>query len=213
MTRLSGAAAPGAAAAVPGAAADLADVLARAAALFAGPAAAAVAVVAPWARVRARGVLAFRSAALNGPDLDGPWESVDYGRARNSRCGANRTCVHRRSRCNHGMGAMLEQLGRNNGAARQCCGTEAGRDCLCGDGIAPAGDEPSQRLEPRGASQARMNVAQAQAKSLPRATEQGTDRSVTERKVLGELVVREATDLAQQERIALRAWQISERLP
>jgi hypothetical protein len=111
------------------------------------------------------------------------------------------------------MGAMLEQLGRNNSAARQCCGTEAGRDCLCGDGIAPAGDEPSQRLEPRGASQARMNVAQAQAKSLPRATEQGTDRSVTERKVLGELVVREATDLAQQERIALRAWQISERLP
>jgi hypothetical protein len=111
------------------------------------------------------------------------------------------------------MGAMLEQLGRNNGAARQRCGTEPGRDCLCGDGIAPAGEEPSQRLEPCGASQARVNVAQAQAKSLPRSTEQGADRGVTERKVLGELVVGEAADLAQQERIALRAWQISKCLP
>ena len=110
----------------------------------------------------------------------------------------------------------VERFRRHDGAPGDRRRPEPERDRFRTDGrggCSSTGEEPRERLDPGDAAQARVNIAQTHAEPLPPAAEQRADGRVAESKLVGELVVRESADLAQNDRIALRSRQVAERLP
>ena len=108
---------------------------------------------------------------------------------------------------------MIERPRREGRASRERRGAEADRHRLGRDGRRAPRDEPHGRLDPRGSRQRRVHRLQPRAHALPGAEEQRLHRRPGDPEGNGKLLVGEAAELAQQQRVPLLLRQLGDRAP